>query len=112
MEKPKEENYNFTRKYKIVKTAEWKPIEIPKDVFGEREPVVAWQMTAAHPSGYGYEYRKCVAIHRERAELLIDHRLINTGKKAIATEVYNHNFFNVDGDPVGPNYSFTFRVRT
>ena len=108
LEKPKEENYNFTRKYKIVKAAEWNPIEIPKDVFGEREPVVAWQMTAAHPSGYGYEYRKCVAIHRERAELLIDHRLINTGKKAIATEVYNHNFFNVDGDPVGPNYSFTF----
>ena len=36
------------------------------------------------------------------------HELKNTGEKRIVTDFYNHNFFNVDGDPVGPNYSFAF----
>ena len=43
-----------------------------------------------------------------RARSIIDHRLKNTGEKPIVTDFYNHNFFNVDGDPVGPNYSFAF----
>ena len=38
----------------------------------------------------------------------ISHRLKNTGDKPITTEFYNHNFFNVDNDPVGPNYTLAF----
>ena len=34
--------------------------------------------------------------------------LKNTGEKRLVTDFYNHNFFNVDGDTVGPNYSFVF----
>ena len=83
LEKPKEEKYSFANKYKVVKPAGWERVEAPKNVFGEREPVIAWEMKASHASGSGYEYVKSVAVHPERAELLIDHRLKNTGTKAI-----------------------------
>ncbi|MCI0699720.1 MAG: hypothetical protein L0241_01370 [Planctomycetia bacterium] len=108
LEKPKEDKYSFAKKYKIVKPAEWKRIEIPKDAFGRQELAVGWEMKVSHPSGYDYEYRKVIDLHRERPEVLIDHRLKNTGTKPITTDFYNHNFFNVDADPIGPNYSITF----
>ena len=60
-------------------------------------------------NGYGYEYPK---VRRDRSGqgrvTRSIHRLKNTGEKPIVTDFYNHNFFNVDGDPVGPNYSFVF----
>jgi hypothetical protein len=34
--------------------------------------------------------------------------LINVGTKKIVTDVYNHNFFNVDKQPVGPKYYIGF----
>jgi hypothetical protein len=39
---------------------------------------------------------------------MVFHILKNTGDKPITTDFYNHNFFNVDGDPIGPNYSIEF----
>lgn len=107
LEKPKEQKYSFARKYKVVKPAGWTQKKPEPDGMGDW-PRLCWEMRAPNTSGYGYEYVKCVSLHPERAELLIDHRLKNTGTKAIATDVYNHNFLNVDGDPVGPNYSLTF----
>ena len=57
-------------------------------------------------NGYGYRYEKAVAL--PPATLSIAHRLRNAGDRPIETDVYNHNFFNVDGDPVGPNYAIAF----
>jgi hypothetical protein len=37
-----------------------------------------------------------------------DHRLKNIGRGRISTDFYQHNFFNVDGDPVGPGYALEF----
>lgn len=104
LEKPKEEKYQFHGKYKIAKPAAWERL-YPD----EKEPkTIVWQLKAAHPSGYGYEYGKSVGLHPEGNEILVGHKLVNTGTKPIVTDVYNHNFFNADGDPVGPNYSFAF----
>jgi hypothetical protein len=58
--------------------------------------------------GYGYEYTKTVSLGDESAGFRIVHAFKNTGDKQIETDVYNHNFLNVDGDPVGPNYRFEF----
>ena len=33
---------------------------------------------------------------------MLEHRLKNTGRKPIATSVYNHNFFTLDRQPTGP----------
>jgi hypothetical protein len=105
LEKPNEEKYNFARKYKLVKPAEWKPIPF-KAPLSER--AIKWSHTASLPSGYGYQYLKVVSLAADRPTLRIMHRIRNTGTKPITTDFYNHNFFNVDRDPVGPNYRFSF----
>jgi galactose mutarotase-like enzyme len=64
--------------------------------------------TEQKASGYGYSYSKVITILRNDPLITIEHTLKNTGEKRIVTDFYNHNFFNVDGDPVGPNYSFAF----
>jgi hypothetical protein len=98
LEKAKDEKYNFFGKYKIVKPGEWKVAMADSKVTFEQS------LTAA--SGYGYKYTKIVAV--QDAEVRIQHVLENTGKLAINTDCYNHNFFNVDADPVGKNYTLEF----
>ena len=36
--------------------------------------------------------------------MVLEHRLTNTGRKTIATSVYEHNFFMLDGQPTGPDF--------
>jgi hypothetical protein len=98
LEKAKDEKYNFFGKYKIVKPGEWKVTTT--------DSKVTFEQTLTAASGYGYKYTKIVAV--QNAEVRIQHVLENTGKLAIATDCYNHNFFNVDGDAVGKNYELEF----
>lgn len=102
LEKPKEDKYSFANKYKVVKAAEWKEVKPKK---GEDEGGIMWEVEQK-ANGYGYHYTK--AVIDLGASVTILHQLRNTGDKPITTDVYNHNFFNVDADPVGPNYSFAF----
>lgn len=108
LEKPKEAKYSFATKYKIVKPLVWKR---------EKRQVATIQVnewtTEQKANGYGYSYQKTVLLWMRdatRPAVTISHTLKNTGEKRIVTDFYNHNFFNVDGDPVGPNYSFAFPV--
>lgn len=93
--------YQFWGKYKVVKPAAWK--EEKRD-----DTSIGWRMTAGPVRGYGYEYAKGLKLDPKEPVLTITHRLKNTGTKQLVTTVYNHNFFNVDADPVGPNYSIRF----
>jgi hypothetical protein len=97
LEKAKDEKYSFFGKYKIVKPGEWKVTTTDAKVTFEQ---------ALSANGYGYKYTKIVAV--QNAEVRIQHVLENTGTKAISTDHYNHNFFNVDGDPVGKSYELEF----
>jgi hypothetical protein len=109
LEKPKEEKYNFAGKYKVVKPAEWtrtdkrEPVELKAGI--KPEQMIGWAMEQ-EANGYSYQYTKVLAVGGDT--LVILHHLKNTGEKPITTDFYNHNFFNVDADPVGPNYSFAF----
>jgi hypothetical protein len=58
--------------------------------------------------GYGYIYRKTLRLTPGKPVLTIEHSLRNTGKKAIVTAQYNHNFFVMDGKPTGPAASVQF----
>jgi hypothetical protein len=40
--------------------------------------------------------------------LVLEHRLKNTGRKTMATSVYDHNFFTLDGQPTGPDFVVRF----
>jgi len=46
-------------------------------------------------SGYGYSYVKTVTLVRGKPQMTISHLLKNTGKKAIVTTVYCHNFLTL-----------------
>jgi hypothetical protein len=109
LEKPKEAQYAFWNKYKVVKPLEWKTTEMAQKIQGGGATVRAW-VTEQQVNGYGYLYRKMLLVGTGPlvTGFGIRHTLKNTGEKRLVTDFYNHNFFNVDGDPVGPDYSFVF----
>jgi hypothetical protein len=57
-----------------------------------------------------YDYTKKITLTRGRPEMVIVHTLKNTGQATIETDVYNHNFFLLDSQSVGPGrvLKFTF----
>ncbi|MBY0496648.1 MAG: hypothetical protein K2Y23_20775 [Cyanobacteria bacterium] len=54
-------------------------------------------------SGYGYRYTKTVALTPGKPQLTLTHRLESTGANPIDTQMYNHNFFVLDGQPSVPD---------
>lgn len=59
-------------------------------------------------SGYAYTYTKTIRFQKNEPVMTIEHRLVNTGKKAIETQVYDHNFLTIDHQPTGPDVSIRF----
>lgn len=59
-------------------------------------------------SGYGYRYVKTVALTPGKNQMTLTHHLESTGKNAIDTEMYDHNFFVLDGQPSGPDVEVRF----
>ena len=56
--------------------------------------------------GYAYDYRKTIRLYR--TGFTIVHDLKNTGTKTIDTQVYNHDFFVIDHEVVGPDVVVKF----
>jgi hypothetical protein len=56
--------------------------------------------------GYGYVYRKRLRLVNDT--LVLEHQLRNTGRKPIATSVYDHNFFTLDRQTTGPDIAVRF----
>jgi len=98
LRKPKDgANYDRFRLYELVDPETWKvrttqdSIEFTHDL-----------MDAS--SGYGYRYLKTIKLVSGKAEMVMDHKLKNTGKRDIVSTVYNHNFLVLDGQPTGPDF--------
>jgi hypothetical protein len=64
-------------------------------------------------SGYGYVYKKTLRLTKNKPEMVLEHRLKNTGKKTIESSAYEHNFYMIDGLPTGPDVvvKFPFEVK-
>lgn len=58
--------------------------------------------------GYAYQYTKVIKLTKGKPELVLEHRLKNTGQKLIETSVYNHNFWIIDQQPTGPTVAVRF----
>jgi hypothetical protein len=69
---------------------------------------ITFTHTLSSDTGYAYVYRKTLRLTPGKPVLTIEHSLRNTGKKAIVTAQYNHNFFVMDGKPTGPDTSVQF----
>lgn len=92
--------YQFVRNYPIVDPGKWiiRPskdrVEFVQELTGVR--------------GYKYVYSKTVRLASGKPELILEHSLKNTGKRVIETEVYNHDFYVIDGQPTGPDFVVKF----
>jgi len=56
----------------------------------------------------GYVYTKTVSLTKGKPQLVITHRLRNTGSRPIETEVFDHNFFVTDSQTVAPGIVLKF----
>lgn len=100
LEKPNENQYHFSHKYKITNHGTWKT-EI-------RKKSVKFTHIIESVNGYAYEYTKVLKIKKGKPELVLAHSLKNIGLKEINTTVYDHNMFTIDNTSPGKNYTITF----
>jgi hypothetical protein len=98
--KPREDAYRFYHNYTIQRPGTWQTT-----IGADR---VEFKQAVDTKSGYGYRYTKQVVLDPTEAGFSIRHELTNTGTRPIDTDQYNHNFYNVDGDLIGPNYQVRF----
>jgi hypothetical protein len=104
LRKPQEERYSAFNRYEIVDAGKW-----TVQSGGDRVEFVQ----EIHHGDYGYVYRKIVRLSEGKPEMVLEHELKNTGRRSIETSVYNHNFFVIDKQPSGPDFtiSFPFELR-
>jgi hypothetical protein len=103
LEKPDDKPYEFTRNYRIVSTGVWVVRPHPDNVEFIQE--------LKGVNGYAYVYSKRVRLAKNKPQLILEHTLRNTGKRVIATQVYDHDFYVIDGQPTGPAFSIRFPFR-
>jgi hypothetical protein len=101
LRKPDQSDYDNYRLYEIVDPGKWTIHQKP-------DSIEFIQDAADGLSGYGYQYRKTVTLVQGKPEMLIEHTLKNTGKRPIESDVYDHNFLVLDGQPTGPDFAVTF----
>jgi hypothetical protein len=86
--------YQFMTTYPLVDGGKWTVQARPSEV--------SFRQQLQSPIGIAYDYEKTVKLDRHEPVLILEHRLKNTGTKTIDTEVYDHDFFMLDGAPTGP----------
>ena len=100
LRKPDAAKYDMFRLYDIVDGGKW--------AVRQDSATVEFRQEISDASlGYGYEYRKTVSLTKDKPQLVLDHRLRNTGRRPLRSSVYNHNFLYLDRQPPGPDTSIT-----
>lgn len=103
--KPEERQFQQFKTYEIADPGKW-------SVKRHADSVEFTQIVSDPVSGYAYRYTKVVRLVKGKPSLVLEHRLKNTGKKAIESDVYEHNFYMIDKQPTGPDIvvKFPFEV--
>jgi hypothetical protein len=92
--------YSFAKLYEILDPGQWTVRRQPDAVEFTHE-------LGDPATGYRYLYWKRVRLTPDRPELVLEHRLKNTGTRTIPSAVYNHNFLVLDREPPGPDFRIT-----
>jgi hypothetical protein len=92
--------YQFGRAYPLIDGGRWSTHIKPRSI--------SFEQRLESPTGVAYEYTKLMRLSRHGAEISLEHRLKNTGRTTIATDVYDHDFFMFDGNPTGPGMEISF----
>ena len=107
LRRPDDQPYDPYRLYSVADGGLW-------TVNSQADSVEFRQELAHTATGYAYDYRKTVSLAAGQARLVIAHALRNTGKRAIETSVYNHNFLYLDRRAPSPGLrlSVPFQIKT
>lgn len=95
-----EEPFSFVTPYPLVDGGKW-TVHV-----GKRQ--VAFRQDLNTQIGIAYVYKKKLKLDSSHPVLMIEHELKNTGPETIDTQVYNHDFFMLDGAPTGPGMTIRF----
>jgi hypothetical protein len=93
LSKPDENPYSFSRLYKIINPGKWTISRQSDNVMFIHD---------LNDKDYSYHYEKTILLTKNKPELILKHVLKNNGSTTIETSVYDHNFFVIDKQPVGP----------
>lgn len=99
LNKPEEERYDRFNYYTIEDYGRWN--------IKKRSEQVSFTHMIEH-GDYSYKYRKTIRLVPGKPVMEIIHLLKNTGQQIIQTNVYNHNFFVIDGTSTGPGLEVVF----
>ncbi len=100
LRKGDEQRYAFSIPFEIVDPGRWQ--------VRQGDGWIEFTHALSDSSGYGYLYTKRVSLAPGKPEMTLDHTLRNTGRRAISTSVYDHNFFTLDRLPSGPGFVVRF----
>jgi hypothetical protein len=89
--------YRFSSPHEIINSGEWK--------IKKKKSSVQFVHKLQDPGGYGYIYKKNLRLVKGKPELILEHSLKNIGKNAIETSAFNHNFFVIDKQTTGPDFT-------
>jgi hypothetical protein len=106
LRKPDNAKYSMFRLYDVVDQGQW-------SVQAKPTSIVFTQRVMDPSSGYGYLYQKNVRLVAGKPQMVIEHRLLNIGRRPIVSSVYDHNFLVLDHQPIGPDFTITlpFEIR-
>lgn len=99
MERPDTAKYSIVPPYKILNPGKWK-VKVKSNEAQFHQTL--------KDENYSYEYHKSILLTDDKPQMILSHTLKNTGKKLIETNVYDHNFFMLDSQAVGPGYVIRF----
>lgn len=91
--------YRFSSQFEIINGGAWK-VKKKKDR-------IQFIHELHDVNGYAYVYKKTLRLVKNKPELILEHSLKNIGKNTIETNVFNHNFFMIDQQPTGPDFTVT-----
>ena len=92
--------YKFTAPYPLVDPGKW--------IVHTKRDGVSFTQTLHSQLGISYIYKKTLRLDKHKPILILEHQLKNTGTTTIDTEVYDHDFFMLDGNPTGPGMVVRF----
>ena len=99
LRRPDETPFRQFHTYEIADAGKW--------TVRQSRDAIQFTQELGDTNGYAYVYGKTVRLEGNR--LILEHRLRNTGRKAISTSVYEHNFFMLDRQATGPDTVVKFR---
>lgn len=95
--------YEFGHHYPLVDGGRW-------TVKTKARSIVFTQRLQS-ATGVAYQYTKVLKLDRHGAIITLSHKLKNLGTKPIVTDVYDHDFFMLDGQPTGPDMQVSFSFK-